>query len=102
MKPCHCGQTLLLNYFCQFSNTFQGTAWDVDANIEIEFDDSYITDRRSALEDMRNDVLSGIGGAYVRQLYLKERYNLTDEEAAKWAAPEDDPATEDEEPEGGV
>ena len=69
-----------------FLNTFHGTAWNVDTAVAIEFDDSYITDKRAALADMRADVSEGIGGAYVRGLYLKERYNLSDEEAGAWAA----------------
>lgn len=73
-----------------FLNTFQGANWDIDSMVEIEFDDSYITDKRTALEDMRNDVLSGIGGSHVRALYLKERYNLSDDEAIEWAAAEDE------------
>lgn len=68
-----------------FMNAFQGTAWNVDANVLVEFDDSYVTDRKSRMEDMRCDVLAGIGGRFVRELYLKERYNLTDGEAAAWA-----------------
>lgn len=68
-----------------FSNTYHGTAWNVDADILVEFDDSYIADKDAQLESMRNDILSGLGGAYLRMLYLKEKYNLNDEEAVKWA-----------------
>lgn len=69
-----------------FANTYQGYGWNVDANVLVEFDDSYITDKASELEQMRMDVLAGIGGAYVRRLYLMQKYNLDDAEAEKWAA----------------
>ena len=72
-----------------FSNAFGGTAWDIDADVLVEFDDSYITSKAEQLEDMRNDILSGIGGAYVRKQYLMQKYNLTEEEAQKWAATDD-------------
>lgn len=68
-----------------FMNAFLGTEWDVDAPVLVEFDDSYVTDRPGRLRDMRDDVLAGIGGRYVRELYLRERYNLTEKEAAAWA-----------------
>lgn len=41
-----------------FSNTFQGTTWELDEEICIEFDDSYIEDKVSKLEQMRADALS--------------------------------------------
>ncbi len=52
----------------------------------VEFDDSYITSRSEQIESMRADVLSGIGGVYVRAQYLMMRYNLDEKEAMKWAA----------------
>ncbi len=78
-----------------FANTYQGGGWDENADVLIEFDDSYITDRAAELESTRQDVLAGIGGAYVRKLYLMQKYNLDEEEAAKWAAA-DDPDAEQE------
>ena len=72
-----------------YSNAFHGTAWDIDAEVRVEFDDSYITNKADQLAEMRNDILSGIGGAYVRKQYLMLKYNLTEEEAAKWAAADD-------------
>lgn len=78
-----------------FMNTYQGTTWNADVDIAIEFEDSYITDDASRLLEMRNDILAGIGGVNVVALYLKEKYNLDDTEAMKWATgsvepPEDD------------
>lgn len=68
-----------------FSNTYQKSSWDVDAEILVEFDDSRVTDRNTELESMRNDIIVGLGGAHLRALYLKTKYNLDDVEAAKWA-----------------
>ena len=79
-----------------FENTFQGTAWDIDAEVTVEFDDSYVTDRESQLVEMRNDVLAGIGGVHVAALYLREKYNLSDEEALQWAQGDAQEANEDE------
>lgn len=68
-----------------FSNTFKGTSFPLDDDICVEFDDSYIEDRASKLENYRQDALSGLGGIHTRALYLKEMYNLDEDEAAKWA-----------------
>ncbi len=68
-----------------FSNTFNGTSFPLDGEINIEFDDSYIEDRASKLEAYRQDALSGLGGMHTRALYLKEQYNLDDKEAIAWA-----------------
>ena len=40
-----------------FSNTFSGTSYDINTEIKIDFNDSYIRDEESELEDMRNDAL---------------------------------------------
>lgn len=69
-----------------FANRYLGADMALDAAVEIEFDDSYITNRSEQMDEMRKDVLDGIGGKYVRRAYLKQRYNLTDEEAEIWAA----------------
>lgn len=68
-----------------FCNTYQDKSWNIDADVKVEFDDSYITDKESRLLEMRNDIVAGIGGAHVLALYLQEKYNLSDEEAAEWA-----------------
>ena len=68
-----------------FSHTFLGTACDLDEEIRIEFDDSYIEGKSERLEGMRQDALAGLGGAHVRALYLAEKYNLDDETAQAWA-----------------
>lgn len=63
-----------------FSNTFHGTAYNLDSDILVDFDDSYITDKEAELERRRNDALS----FDIPQLtiwYLMEAYSLLEEEA---------------------
>ena len=63
-----------------FSNTFHGTAYDLDFDIQIDFDDSFVTDREAQLERTRNDALS----FDIPQLtiwYLMDAYNMEEEEA---------------------
>lgn len=66
-----------------FSNQFQGTSFDVEEELSVEFDDSYIEDRTAKLESMRNDALSFSDIPWLTFQYLKERYNLSDEEVEK-------------------
>jgi len=63
-----------------FSNTFQGTAYNLDEEIRVDFDDSYVTDREAELERKRNDALS-FDIPKLTIWYLMEAYNLTEEEA---------------------
>lgn len=67
-----------------FMNTFTGASWDVSVDVLVEFDDSFIEDKNTKLVEIRNDVLSGIGGRHVAALYLQEKYNLTEDEAMAW------------------
>lgn len=78
-----------------FDNIYGGARWDIDAPVLVEFDDSYITSKNEQIEQMRTDVLSGIGGAYVRAQYLMARYNLDEKEAMKWATLGDADAPEE-------
>lgn len=41
-----------------FSNQFKQTTWELDEEICVEFDDSYVEDKNSKLERMRADALS--------------------------------------------
>ena len=68
-----------------FLNTVTGTGWDDAAEVLVEFDDSFIEDKRTKLEQVRQDALDGIGGKRTTIQYLMEQYNLTEEEAAQWA-----------------
>lgn len=63
-----------------FSNTYHGTAYDLDAEIAIGFDDSYVTDKASDLERKRNDALA-FDIPQLTIMYLMDAYNLTEEQA---------------------
>lgn len=78
-----------------FDDTYNGAAWDLGADVLVEFDDSYISNKDADLESMRADIVSGIGGVYVRQQYLMSRYNLDEAEALKWATLADTDAPEE-------
>ena len=67
-----------------FSNTFNGTDYDVNEVLTIQFDDSYIEDKNSRLEAMRNDALSFPEIRWLTFNYIKQKYNLSDEEATKY------------------
>lgn len=62
-----------------FSNTYHGTAYDLDAEIAIGFDDSYVTDKASELERKRNDALA-FDIPQLTIMYLMDAYNLTEEQ----------------------
>lgn len=65
-----------------FSNTFQNTSYDLDKEILVDFDDSFITDKESELERRRNDALSfDIPELIV--WYLMDAYSLTEKEATE-------------------
>lgn len=63
-----------------FSNTFHKTAYDVNVEVLINFDDSYITDKEAELERKRNDALS-FAIPELTVWYLMDAYSLTEEEA---------------------
>lgn len=63
-----------------FSNTFQGTSYNVDEEVLVDFDDSIIIDKEAELERTRNDALS-FGFPKLTIWYLMSAYNLTEEEA---------------------
>lgn len=67
-----------------FSNTFHGTAYYVESEILLDFDDSYITDKESELERKRNDALS-FDLPELLIWYLMDAYNLTEDAAKKIA-----------------
>lgn len=82
-----------------FSNTFKSTAYNLDADILVDFDDSYVTDREAQLERTRNDALA-FDIPELTIWYLMEAYNLSEEEARalvekKVEEQETDPETED-------
>lgn len=63
-----------------FSNQFLNTAYDLEEALSVEFDDSYIVDKETELERIRNDALSfDIPELTIK--YLMEAYNYSEEEA---------------------
>lgn len=80
-----------------FSNTFCGTGFDTEAEICIDFDDSYIEDKNTKIEGMRQDAqtFSDIPEFTIR--FIMERLNVDREEAVKIY--EDRVGDEDDEPE---
>ena len=68
-----------------FSNTFHGTSFNVEADINVDFDDSYITDKEAELERVRNDALS-FDIPELTIWYLMDAYNLTEEKATALVA----------------
>ena len=65
-----------------FANTFQGKAFNLEQEVLVDFDDSYITDREAELERKRNDALS-FDIPKLTVWYLMDAYSLTEEEAQK-------------------
>lgn len=65
-----------------FANTFQGKSFNLEQDVLVDFDDSYVTDREAELERKRNDALS-FGIPELTIWYLMDAYSLTEEEARK-------------------
>lgn len=64
-----------------FSNTFNGTSYIIDKEVQIDFDDSLIIDNEAELERKRNDAIT-FEIKELLQWYLQDAYNVTPEEAA--------------------
>lgn len=64
-----------------FSNAFNGTNYDCDEEISVDFDDSIITDKAADLESLRNDALT-FDIPKLTVMYLVKAYNFTEQEAA--------------------
>ena len=80
-----------------FANTFQGGSWDIDAEINVEFDDSYITNKEVELEQMRSDAVSFADIPIFRIRYIMERLNCDEKQARAYLAEgQMDPDAEDE------
>ena len=75
-----------------YNSQYSGTL-NPQEELTVDFDDSYINDRESMLEDMREDVVT-LGLPKITERYLMEKYKLTDEEARAWL--EDRPEEDDE------
>lgn len=69
-----------------FSNQFHNTSFNVEEELSVEFDDSYIVDKETKLETMRADAVTFSDVKILLVWYLMERYNLSEEEARKHIA----------------
>lgn len=81
-----------------FSNQFNGTDWSLDEEICIEFDDSYIEDKVSKLEQMRADALSFPEVKEFTIQYVMARMNCERDEAISYingTDPDEGDETED-------
>lgn len=67
-----------------FSNKFKGTEWNIDEDICIEFDDSYVNDRQSEIENMRMDAIQFANVPEFTVQYVMLRLNCDREEAIKY------------------
>lgn len=67
-----------------FSNSFNGTDWSIDEGICIEFDDSYVNDRLSEIENMRVDAIQFSNVPEFTVQYVMLRLNCEREEAIKY------------------
>jgi len=63
-----------------FSNTYNGTTFDLDTEILIDFDDSFISDKETQIQRRRDDALS-FDIPELLIWYLQDAYNLSEEEA---------------------
>ena len=63
-----------------FANTFQGKSFNLEQDILVDFDDSYITDKEAELERKRNDALS-FDIPELKIWYLMDAYSITEEDA---------------------
>lgn len=66
-----------------FSNKFKGTEWNIDEDICIEFDDSYVNDRQAEIENMRMDAIQFANVPEFTIQYVMLRLNCDREEAIK-------------------
>jgi len=67
-----------------FSNEFKKTNWNIDEDICIEFDDSYVNDRQSEIENMRMDAIQFPNVPEFTVQYVMLRLNCEREEAIKY------------------
>lgn len=79
-----------------FENTFHGKNYNLDEEIMIDFDDSYITDKETELERKRNDAVT-FEIKKLLQWYLQDAYNVTPDEAESMIAQKEKDPDEDEE-----
>lgn len=79
-----------------FENTFHGKTYNLDEEIMIDFDDSYITDKEAELERKRNDAVTFEINELL-EWYLQDAYNVTPEEAESMIAQRKEDSDDDDE-----
>jgi A118 family predicted phage portal protein len=67
-----------------FSNEFKGTNWNIDEEINIAFDDSYVNDKQSEIENMRMDAIQFPNVPEFTVQYVMLRLNCERDEAIKY------------------
>lgn len=65
-----------------FSNTFHDTSWNLDEEIVVTYDDTYVVDKEAERERKRSDALS-FDIPDIKVWYLMDAYGLTEDEARK-------------------
>ena len=65
-----------------FSNTYLGTSFNEDIEVNVDFDDSLIIDREAELERLRNDAQT-FDIPILKVWYMMKAYNLDENEATK-------------------
>ena len=76
--------TDILHAAMWFSNQFLGTGYNLEEVLNVEFDDSYIEDRQTKLESMRADAVTFQDIPWLTFMYIKTKYNLSDDDAEKY------------------
>jgi len=76
--------TDILHAAMWFSNQFLGTGYNLEEVLNVEFDDSYIEDRQTKLESMRADAVTFQDIPWLTFMYIKTKYNLSDDAAEKY------------------
>lgn len=64
-------------------NHFNNMNYDLNMDVYVDFDDTYINDKDSYLLEMRNDCIT-FGIPQLKKLYFIEKYGLSEEEAEEW------------------
>ncbi|MCM1190526.1 MAG: hypothetical protein NC541_14680 [bacterium] len=81
-----------------YSNTFLEGKWNVEEEISVDYDDSYITDKEAELERKRNDALS-FDIPELMVWYLMDAYSLSEKEAQKLLSQKENEKPEEDEEE---
>lgn len=66
-----------------FSNAFLNTKYNINTAVNVDYDDSYITDTESELASMREDA-QNFGTPKLVIAYFMRRYNLDEKTATAW------------------